>query len=31
VSDLNDEHPSKQLFPRDVTEFGNVSDVNDEH
>jgi hypothetical protein len=31
VSDVNDEHPSKQLFPRDVTEFWIVSDVNDEH
>jgi hypothetical protein len=31
VSDVNDEHPEKQLFPGDVTEFVIVSDVNDEH
>jgi hypothetical protein len=22
VSDVNDEHPEKHLFPRDITEFG---------
>jgi hypothetical protein len=30
-SDVNDEHPKKQPFPRDVLEFGMESDVNDEH
>jgi hypothetical protein len=31
VRDNNDEHPEKQLFPRDLTEFGIVIDNNDEH
>jgi hypothetical protein len=30
VRDDNDEHPKKQLFPSDLTEFGIVRDDNDE-
>jgi hypothetical protein len=29
-SDVNDEHPSKQQSPRDVTELGIESAVNEE-
>jgi hypothetical protein len=31
VNDVTDEHPWKQWIPMEVTEFGMVSDVNDEH
>jgi hypothetical protein len=31
MSDDNDEHSSQQLTPRDVTEFGIVRDINEEH
>jgi hypothetical protein len=31
VRDDNDEHPEKQEFPKDWTEFGIVRDDNDEH
>jgi hypothetical protein len=31
VRNDNDEHPSKQLSPRDLMEFGIVRDDNDEH
>jgi hypothetical protein len=31
ISDNKDEHPEKQSFPRDVTEFGITSDDKDEH
>jgi hypothetical protein len=31
VRDDNDEHPLKQLSPREVIEFGMARDDNDEH
>jgi hypothetical protein len=31
VRDDNDEHPSKQPHPRELTEFGIIRDENDEH
>jgi hypothetical protein len=31
VIDDKDEHSEKQKFPRDSTEFGIVTDDNDEH
>jgi hypothetical protein len=31
VIDDNDKHPSKQLFPRDLTEFGIARDVSNKH
>jgi hypothetical protein len=31
VSDVNDEHPEKQLILIYVIEFGMVNDVTDEH
>jgi hypothetical protein len=31
VRDDNDEHPSKQLSPRELTELGIVRDDNEEH
>jgi hypothetical protein len=29
VRDDNDEHPEKHWFPRELTEFGIMRDVND--
>jgi hypothetical protein len=31
MRDNNVEHPEKQEFPRELTEFGIVRDDNDEH